>query len=162
MSGFDFVKLVDTGKARTVDVEWEDHADFLVTIRYLSKAKMQAMFRRHTKMVYSKRGSAREPRLNNEGLYREFADTVITNWKGLTVSALKRMVPVDAKIQADGAITEDSQVPYSHEMAVVLLKHAYGFEDFCFDRCTDIDLFTGGASVDEDELKNSQTSQSGT
>lgn len=118
---------------------------FDVEIEYVSRESLEALRRKCMKVKY--RNHQRIEELDEQLFYAELAKK-ITAWRGLTVEVLRTMLPVKQDAALNG-----QQIECTESNKLVLLRKAYGFDDFIFNALTDLQ----GVSREqtEAELKNS-------
>jgi hypothetical protein len=83
----------------------------------------------------------------------KFCARAVEGWSGMTPRSLSRLVP----IQNVPENMMDSEIPFSQEQLIKLVKNSAEIDAFLQQTATDVNFFNESL---EDELKNSVASQS--
>lgn len=122
--------------AKTVDVPFDGHEDFVVTLAYVSRTEMSKLVKdcQTSKMNRSTRQI--EMVLDQDKFLRVFVDRVVSGWKGLTLEILSEFLPIDYNEE-----DKDKELPFDTENAVMLVKQSQMFDDWVNEKVNDIDTF---------------------
>jgi len=147
----DFAGLIrKAGKAqRTGSFLNPDIKGFHVEIAYASKFVLNQIREVAREIHGNARSGQKEERLNEEKLRNEYARQIIRDWKGLTPEKLKEILP-GVEFGKDVANT---QIPFSHDVAVALLEASLEFEAWVIDIATEVKNFKHVA-VRQEELQD--------
>lgn len=129
---------------------WVDFRGFEIKISYLDKGELQAVLKRSKSREYDRRSHQPVEKYSDEKLAMNLAH-LIMDWRGLTLSKLAEMVPINIS-EAEAK----TPVPYSKTNAETLVKEAYGLDNFLMDKVTDLQAFREEKL--ETEVKNSKAS----
>ena len=141
-------QVIKDDEVRSEWFEVPELGGFFMKIAYLSKVAIDRMTARHTRYVYSKAQKARVPKLNTDGLYREFASHIILDWKGLTAGMLKQVIVLkDAH-----KVPDDAPVPYNEDNVVILLENARAIDNWVVEIAADASPFN--TATEEEEARN--------
>ena len=99
-----------------------DIEGFEIRVRHLSKRTLVKWQTDYQKLVRNPKTGRKEPRIDEEALFRAYAEKVITDWRGLTVAGLRKLMVVDT------AAPDDTVVAYSSDNVVALLRYATDFD----------------------------------
>ncbi len=111
--------------------------DFDLELRYLSRSDLSKIFDESKEFIWDKRDHTRREQINYDKFYTKLAGKTIVNWRGLTASTLKKLLPLDEEKISDPNI----EIPYTPENAVELLRGAYDFDLFIQKVVVDIEKF---------------------
>ena len=156
----DFTKFVERKPEKVTWMEFQESSGFEICFRYISRVQLNAIFTRHTKNPFRKSIGAREARLDTKGWNREFASNTIDGWRGLTVGVLKSIAAVNVQMAKE--VSDDTEIPYSVDMAEILLEEVYDFDRFCLEAATDISNYRTFGEISEDAAKNLSSTHDGT
>ena len=125
--------LMDSNlKGRTIKVKYID--DFEIEIRYLPRSEMRRIGEKATDWFWDQKDHTRKEKMNSEKFYKDFIQKVFIGWTGLKLGTLAKMLP----IKIDNPETE---IPYSEENALELMREAYDFDIFIQQMVMDIEKF---------------------
>lgn len=127
-------------KSKTVEIEYPYAEGFKVQIAYLTKEEIIKLRKKATTSKFNKFSRQAEESFDDELFTNIFVGATIKGWTGLTFDILGEMFPIDTS-EADEDITE---LPYSPEDAVILMKNSVAFDDWITEVSNDISVFTKG------------------
>ena len=155
------IKLKDhiSPESEELTVWQEFRHGFKVKIRYLSRKRLQHIFKLSTRKGWDRDHRPIEE-LDNQKLIKYLAE-VIEDWEGLTPEVLATLLPIDVAA-AKKALKEKGlqEIPCTEENKITLLEEAYHFDEFIREVALDAQLFTF-ARQKEAEAKNSSSSSGG-
>lgn len=120
--------------AKEAEVEYPGLPDFKVKIAYLSRETLQKLRKKATSIEYKNRQPVET--LNDEKFLALYSKECIRGWSGLKFSYLESLVPVNL-----GSIDPKTELPYSEDSALDLLKSSTNFDQFISDTITDLGNF---------------------
>jgi len=121
----------------TTWVEFPDIDGFEVNLRFLSREDLMKIRNASLTYKFNKRTRQREEEVDNDKFLENYASRAITGWKGLKIKHLPVLLPVDIT-GADG----ESEVAYSDDEAIELLKNSTIFDQFITDSMNDFEQFS--------------------
>lgn len=120
----DFVKKTDDAPMERwfnigaiLDIE-----GFEILVRHLSKRTLVRWQTDYQKIVRNPKTGRKEPRIDEEALYRAYAEKVIIGWRGLTLRGLRKLMVVET------TAPDDTEIQYSPDNVVSLLRYANDFD----------------------------------
>lgn len=121
--------------SKTNVVEYPGMPGFEVTISFLSREILQSIRKKSTKTTFKNRQPIEE--LNDELFLELYVQNAIKGWKGLKMSYLEQLAPVE--VSADQA---DSELEYTQDNALALMKASTSFDSFISEQVTDLGNFS--------------------
>jgi hypothetical protein len=119
---------------KTVEVEYPGLIGFKIKLCFLSRETLTTIRKKSTKTVFKNRQTQEE---FDEDLFLQlYVDNTIKGWTGLKLDYLAKLVPVDLGDQ-DPA----TEVDFSHENALALMKNSTNFDAFITEQVTDLGNF---------------------
>lgn len=109
----------------TVEVEHPNLEGFVVTIGYMSKDKTKKIIDRATTTKFSKITHKLEEDVDSDLFLKLYTKELIKGWKGLKLSYLLELIPVDL---ADYDL--DDELEYSESSALDLMKGSSDFDNW--------------------------------
>jgi hypothetical protein len=111
---------------------------FKVTLNYLTREELLKIREKATTQKINKRTRQMEDDVDGDLFQSLYVRAVVTNWEGLTIKGLAKLLPLDkSKIVDDSA-----EVPYDQEDAVQLMKNSPDFDSWVSTTIEDLDAFT--------------------
>ena len=105
---------------------------------------------------YDPTTKTREPQMDNTKFLTALCKKAVKDWNNVTPNNLAKIAPVDlSNLTWEQA---EEELPFDIKTVITLAEEGYDFDTFIKDVATDASYFN---PVTEDELKNSETSQSG-
>jgi hypothetical protein len=121
--------------SKTNVVEYPGMPGFEVTISFLSREILQSIRKKSTKTTFKNRQPVEE--LNDELFLDLYVQNSIKGWKGLKMSYLEQLAPVE--VSADQA---DTELEYTQDNALALMKASTSFDSFISEQVTDLGNFS--------------------
>lgn len=121
--------------SKTVTVEYPGMPDFAIELCFLSRESLQTIRKKATKTSFKNRQPVEE--VNDELFLELYVKSTIKGWKGLKISYLEQLAPIDA-----GALNPDDVLEFSDENALFLMKNSTNFDSFVSETITDLGRFS--------------------
>lgn len=121
--------------SKEVTVEYPGMPGFEVNVSFLSRETLQNIRKKATKTTFKNRQPVEE--LNDELFLELYVKGSIKGWSGLKLKYLEQLAPVDVS-DAD----PESELDYSEENALYLMKSSTNFDSFISEQVTDLGNFT--------------------
>ena len=121
--------------SKNIDVEYPGMPGFVVSVCFLSRETLQAIRKKSTKTSFKNRQAAEE--LNDDLFLELYVKASIKGWKGLQLKYLEQLAPVDL-----GKEDLESELEYSEENALYLMKASTNFDAFVSEQVTDLGNFS--------------------
>ena len=112
--------------------------DFSVNIRYLPRRELAKISEGSTEITWDKKTHTRIDKVNTDRFYSRFVEKAILGWRGLTLKTLAKIVPIKL-----GDSDPASEVVFTKENAIELLRSAYDLDSFLQDAILDVQRFDG-------------------
>lgn len=109
----------------TVTVEHPNLDGFVVTVGYMSKDKTKKLVDRSTTTKFSKLTHKLEEDIDSDLFLKLYTKELVKGWKGLKVSYLLELLPVNIESQ-----NPDDEVEYTEENALDLMKNSADFDNW--------------------------------
>ena len=138
MSNFSLKSLLVPSKS--IDVEYPGMPGFVISVCFLSRETLQSIRKKSTKTTFKNRQPVDE--LNDELFLELYVKASIKGWKGFTFKYLEQLAPVD--ISGEDL---DSELDYSEENALMLMKASTNFDAFISEQVTELGNFSKSKSV---------------
>lgn len=119
---------------KETDAEFPGMPGFVIRVGFLTKETLQKIRKKSTKTMFKNRQMQEE--IDDDIFMQAYTDAAIKGWKGLKLSYLDKLAPVDLSGQ-----DMDSELTYSQENAVFLLKNSTDFDSFISETVTTIANF---------------------
>jgi hypothetical protein len=119
---------------KMVEVEYPGLPGFKIKLCYLSKDTLINIRKKSTKVTYKNRQSVEE--VDDELFLKLYTQNTIKSWTGLTLDYLSKLVPVDL-----GDNDPNTEVDYSEENALDLIKNSSNFDNFVTEQVSDLGNF---------------------
>lgn len=120
--------------SKTVEVEYPGFLGFKVDVSFLSRETLVSIRKKATKTTFKNRVTSEE--LNDDLFLQLYVQSSIKGWKGLKLSYLEQLVPVDLT----GQDPED-ELEFTEENALMLMKNSSNFDAFISETVTDLGNF---------------------
>jgi hypothetical protein len=121
--------------SKTNVVEYPGMPGFEVTINFLSREILQSIRKKATKTSFKNRQPVEE--LNDDLFLDLYVQNSIKGWKGLKMSYLEQLAPVE--VAEDAA---DTELEYTQDNALALMKASTSFDSFISEQVTDLGNFS--------------------
>ncbi len=125
--------------SKAVDVEYPGMPGFVISVCFLSRETLQSIRKKSTKTTFKNRQPIEE--LNDELFLELYVKASIKGWKGLTLKYLEQLAPVDVSDE-----DLESELDYSEENALMLMKASTNFDAFISEQVTDLGNFSKNKS----------------
>lgn len=124
--------VIDT---REVEVAFPGFETFKVKLRFVSRVTSKRILE-ESEVKEFKAGHLINVRRDEEKFSDKFVEHCITGWSGLTLDILSHLLLI-------GDVEQDpsTEVPYSHDNAVQLLRNSVAFNTFIDSTVFDLDCF---------------------
>jgi hypothetical protein len=120
--------------SKTVDIEYPGLPGFVVTVSFLSRETLINVRKKATKTTFKNRQPVEE--LNDEVFLQLYVKEAIRGWKGLKLSILEQLAPVDLTGQ-----DPEAELEFNDENALFLMKNSSAFDAFISETVTDLGNF---------------------
>jgi len=120
--------------SKTIDVDYPGLPGFTVNVSFLSRETLINVRKKSTKTSFKNRQPVEE--LNDEIFLQLYVKEAVRGWKGLTLSYLEQLAPVDLTGQDANA-----ELEFSEENALFLMKNSTNFDAFISETVTDLGNF---------------------
>jgi hypothetical protein len=125
--------------SKSVEVEYPGMPGFVIDLAFLSRETLLNIRKKSTKTTFKNRQAADE---FNEDLFLQlYVENAVKGWKGLKLTYLEQLAPVDLTGQ-----DMDSELAYSAENALYLMKNSSNFDGFISEQVGDLGNFTKSSS----------------
>lgn len=121
--------------SKDVDSEYPGMPGFTVSLSFLSRETLQAIRKKATKTTFKKHQPVES--LDDDLFLELYVKAAIKGWKGLTLSYLQNLAPVEL---AGMDLTQELE--YSEENALYLMKNSGQFDSFVSDVVSDLGNFS--------------------
>lgn len=125
-------------------------------LNFMSKARFRAIADKTTETVYDPNAKERVTRPNSKRFLEEFVKEAVADWEGVTLTSVSKIAPIDLEGYTAEQMVE--AIPFSREAAYELISGAYDLDTFVQNTVVDVSAFRPNV---QDEVKNSETTQSG-
>lgn len=121
--------------SKSVEVEYPGMSGFVVLLSFLSRETLQNIRKKATKITFKNRQPIEE--LNDEVFLELYVKESVKGWRGLKISYLEQLAPVDTS-----GMGPDDELEYSEENALYLMKSSVNFDSFVSEQVTDLGNFS--------------------
>ena len=121
--------------SKSVEVEYPGMPGFVVSLSFLSRETLQNIRKKATKTSFKNRQPVEE--LNDEVFLELYVKESVKGWKGLKISYLEQLAPVDTT-----GMNPDDELEYGEENALYLMKSSVNFDSFVSEQVTDLGNFS--------------------
>ncbi len=126
--------------SKSVEVEYPGMPGFVINLAFLSRETLLNIRKKSTKTSFKNRQASEE---FNEDLFLQlYVENAVKGWKGLKLTYLEQLAPVDLSGQAD----LDAELEYTAENALYLMKNSSNFDAFISEQVTDLGNFSTTSS----------------
>lgn len=120
--------------SKTVEVPFPGYEGFIVNLSFLSRESLINIRKKATKQTF--KGRQIQEELNDELFLQLYASAAIKGWKGLKMSFVEQLAPVDMT-----GISPEDELPFTDENAFFLMKNSSSFDNWISDTVTDLGNF---------------------
>lgn len=121
--------------SKTVEVDYPGLEGFKVNLVFLSRETLVSIRKKSVKVTFKKNQPQEE--LDDELFLQLYVNACIKGWKGLKLSHLNQLAPVDL-----GGQDLNSELAYTQENALYLMKSSANFDAFISETVTELSNFT--------------------
>lgn len=126
--------------SKAVEVEYPGMPGFFVDLAFLSRETLLNIRKKSTKTSFKNRQAAEE---FNEDLFLQlYVENAVKGWKGLKLSYLEQLAPVDLTGQE-----MDAELEFTSENALYLMKNSSNFDGFISEQVSDLGNFSTTSST---------------
>lgn len=125
--------------SKEVDVEYPGLPGFVISVSFLSRETLQTIRKKSTKTTFKNRQPVEE--LNDDLFLELYVKGSIKGWKGLKMSYLEQLAPVDVS-----ASKPEDELEFNEENALQLMKASSNFDAYISEQVTDLSNFTANKS----------------
>lgn len=122
--------------SKTVEVEYPGLPDFKLDVVFLARETLVNIRKKATKITY-KSGRVPIEDLDDKMFLSLYVDACIKGWKGLKLSYLEQLAPVDLTGQ-----DPNNELAYSQENALFLMQNSANFDTFISETVSELSNFT--------------------
>lgn len=133
MSALNLSTLLVSSKETTVD--YPGYTGFTVNLCFLSREELVKIRKKATKITWKNRQQSEE--LNEDLFLSLYVQSTVKGWKGLKLSYLQKLAPVDLSGQKD----LNAELDYTEENALYLMKSSTEFDSFVSEQVSDLANF---------------------
>lgn len=120
---------------KEVQVEFPGYEDFKVRLRFVTRQVSKKMLE-ESEVRDFKQGVIVNVRRDEEKFSDQFVKHCIADWSGLTLEIVSHLLLIEM-----GDKDPTTEVPFSHDNAVMLLKNSVAFNNFIDRTVFDLDTF---------------------
>ncbi len=121
--------------SKAVEVEYPGMPGFVLSLSFLSRETVQNIRKKATKTTYKNRQATDE--LNDDLFLDLYVQNSIKGWKGLKLSYVEQLAPVEL-----GAQDPNEELEFNQENALALMKASADFDAFVSGQVTDLGNFS--------------------
>lgn len=121
--------------SKTVSVEYPGLNGFSIDAVFLSRETLQSIRKKSTKTSFKNRQPVEE--LDDKIFLQLYVNACIKGWKGLKLSYLEQLAPVDLTGQ-----DPESELPYDQDNALFLMQNSANFDSFISETVIELSNFT--------------------
>ena len=121
--------------SKAIEVEYPGMPGFYVDIAFLSRETLLNIRKKSTKTSFKNRQPQEE--FNDELFLQLYVENAVKGWKGLKLSYLDQLAPVDLTGQDMNA-----ELEYTAENALFLMKNSTNFDAFISEQVSDLGNFS--------------------
>lgn len=132
--------LVATTK--TVQIDFPGIPDFTVSLSYISRDEMAKIRKKATTVKFRPGSREQTEELNSDLFLKLYVAAAVKDWKGLTVRKLSQLMVLNDVPAAQ----LDTEVEYSEENALELIKNSKDFDIFVGESIGDLTNFQNAST----------------
>lgn len=126
--------------SKAVWIDFPGLSGFSVEVANLSRKELTGLRKRCTSQKFDRKTRQLVEDLDEDKFVKEFAESSVKNWKGLTIEHLETLLLIDTDNQDPSA-----EVEYSKDNAEVLVTNSSEFDTWLNEVVFDLDNFRTGA-----------------
>jgi len=124
--------------SKTTSIEYPGFPGFELNLTYLSKDEMLKIRKKSINTKFDRKTRQPIEELDEKLFLQEYTNSVIKGWKGLKMSYLAQMLPIDE----DKVLDKNSELPYSQDNAIILMEQSTDFDNWLAETVNDLANFT--------------------
>jgi hypothetical protein len=121
--------------SKTVDVEYPGMPGFEITLSFLTRETLVSIRKKSSKTTFKNRQPIEE--FDEQLFLQLYTKAAVKGWKGLKLSYLEQLAPVDLTGQ-----DMDATLAYTEENALYLMKESSNFDAFISEQVSDLGNFS--------------------
>ncbi len=121
--------------SKSVEIDYPGLNGFKVNVVFLAREKLVEIRKKSTKTAWKNRQATDE--LDDKLFLQLYVNACIKGWKGLKLSYLEQLAPVDLSGQ-----DPDSELPYDQDNALFLMQSSANFDAFISETVSELANFT--------------------
>ena len=121
--------------SKTVEIDYPGLNGFKVNVVFLSRETLVGIRKKATKTTYKNRQPVEE--LDDKLFLQLYTNACIKGWKGLKLSYLEQLAPVDLSGQ-----DSESELQWDQDNALFLMQSSANFDAFISETVTELSNFT--------------------
>ena len=120
--------------SKTVEVEYPGLNGFTINVVFLSRETLVSIRKKSTKTTFKNRQPVEE--LDDKLFLQLYVNACIKGWKGLKLSYLEQLAPVDLSGQ-----DPEAELEYTQDNALFLMQNSAYFDAFISETVTELSNF---------------------
>ena len=125
---------------KVVEVEFPGYSGFKVKIAYISREALVNLRKKCVTTTFKNRSAGEE--LDDKKFLELYTKSAVKGWSGFKLKYLEKLAPVDL-----GSNDLESELPYSEESALELMRASADFDTFISNSVTDLENFPSSSSL---------------
>ena len=121
--------------SKAIEIEYPGLDGFKIDVVFLSRETLVGIRKKATKTSFKNRQPVEE--LEDKLFLQLYVNACIKGWKGLKLSYLEQLAPVDLTGQ-----DPEAELEYSQDNALFLMQNSANFDGFISDTVTELSNFT--------------------
>lgn len=121
--------------SKNIEVEYPGLLGFKLDVVFLSRETLINIRKKATKTAFKNRQPVED--LDDKLFLQLYVNACIKGWKGLKLSYLEQLAPVDLTGQ-----NPDAELEYNQDNALFLMQNSVNFDGFISDTVTELTNFT--------------------
>ena len=121
--------------SKTIEVEYPGMPGFKIDAVFLSRETLVSIRKKATKTSFKNRQPVEE--LDDNLFLQLYVNACVKGWKGLKLSYLEQLAPVDLTGQ-----DMEAELVYTQDNALFLMQNSANFDGFISDTVTELSNFT--------------------
>lgn len=125
--------------SKAVEVEYPGLNGFKIDVVFLSRETLVSIRKKATKTTFKNRQPVEE--LDDKVFLQLYVNASIKGWKGLKLSFLEQLAPVDLTGQ-----DPENELEYNQDNALFLMQNSANFDAFISETVTELSNFTNSST----------------
>lgn len=125
--------------SKAVEVEYPGLNGFKIDVVFLSRETLVSIRKKATKTTFKNRQPVEE--LDDKLFLQLYVNASIKGWKGLKLSYLEQLAPVDLTGQ-----DPENELEYNQDNALFLMQNSANFDAFISETVTELSNFTNSST----------------